>query len=377
MNKIKICHLTSVHPSNDNRIFFKECLTLSQNGYDVTLIAPHGKNEIVEGVQIVHIEKLPGRLKRMFITSFFYMLVLALKNSASIYHFHDPELMPLGLVLRLFGKTVIYDVHENLSASILSKPYLGKNAKKLVSKLIGGVESFCSYFFSGIVAARPDIAAIFNNKNIIVLRNFPVLDFLPPELDKNSFQKEKLAVIYVGGMTKIRGIFELVEAFSNLNQAELWLLGPIKEQQLKSDCENSLGWKNVRYFGSVTAKEVFNYIQKADIGIITFLPEPNHITTLATKPFEYMACGLPMIMSNFPYWKDTFSEVSVFVDPTKPAEIAIAINELCSNPELMKRLGQRGKELSLKEFNWEAENGRLLDLYQQILNPENQKKDSE
>lgn len=40
--------MTSVHALNDTRIFIKECKTLRDAGYDVTLIVQHDKNEIID-----------------------------------------------------------------------------------------------------------------------------------------------------------------------------------------------------------------------------------------------------------------------------------------------------------------------------------------
>jgi hypothetical protein len=112
----KICILTSVHQAFDVRIFHKQAKTLAQTGYDVTLIAQHNKNEIVDGVKIVALSASPNRLYRMIVTSL-CILRLALKQKGNIYHFHDPELIPVGILLKLLGKKVIY---ENLWLSFLN-----------------------------------------------------------------------------------------------------------------------------------------------------------------------------------------------------------------------------------------------------------------
>ena len=362
---MKIAHITSVHPQNDNRILYKECATLAENGYDITLIVSGGESQKIGKVKIVSYPRAKGgRLKRMFKTSFIDMIKVCREVDAELYHFHDPELMFVGLYLKVTGKKVIYDIHENNPASILSKPYIkSKLVKKLLSKLFDIFEKASIKFFDAIVTARPDISKRLKHKNMITLRNFPILPNLL-ENKKIDIVKSKPSIIYVGGMHNIRGTNELIDAFEKLDEYELWLLGPLMDVKLKKRVED--GCKNVRYFGVVEAYEVFSYIDCADIGIITFLEEPNHINTLATKPFEYMACGKPMIMSNFAYWQEIFKDSSLYVDPSNSADIANKIKFLMDNKELQKSMGIVNKRLSQDDYNWEKESQKLLDLYRNL-----------
>lgn len=364
---IKVCHVTTVHGSLDNRIFEKECQSLKKSGFDVYLIAAHGKNDERNGIHIIDIRRGNNRLFRMLFVSTFSVLNKAFKVNADIYHLHDPELIFAGLILRFFRKKVIYDAHENTAGSIRTKYYLHQSLRGFIANLVGIIENTCSSLFSGIVAARPDIISHFKNPNQCLVRNFPILSWLPSKDNLVKPNKPKKSVVYVGSMTRIRGIVQLVEAFDKIDDAELWLLGPFQENGLKEQCESSPGWRNVRYLGAVTAREVFGWIKQADIGIVTFLPAPNHYTTLATKPFEYMACGLPLIMSDFPYWRETFKDLSFYVDPTNPKDIQQAIKTLLADERQRKIMGEEGQKKILQEFNWENEGQRLTRFYHQIL----------
>ena len=361
---MKVAHITSVHPQNDNRIFYKEVTTLSQNGYNLSLIVAGAESKEINSINIIGYPKSQGRLKRMFKTSLMDMIRVCKKVDADIYHFHDPELIFTGLYLKIVGKKVIYDIHENNPASILSKPYIkSKFLRKVIAKNFDVVERVAVNFFDAIVTARPDISKRFNHDKLITLRNFPILpDF--ERLKEIDIKKTKPSVIFVGGMTEIRGINQLIDAFEDLDAFELWLLGPITEKKLKDRILS--GCKNVKYFGIVEAYDVFSYINKADIGIITFLPVPNHLTTLATKPFEYMACGKAMIMSDFDYWKETFGKSSLYVDPSNPKEIAEAIKRLLNDKKLLKDMGELNKKLSLEEYNWQKESQKLINLYKKL-----------
>jgi glycosyltransferase involved in cell wall biosynthesis len=271
-------------------------------------------------------------------------------------------------MLRLIGKKVIYDVHENNPAALLSRPYLKRKFTRIIlSKTIKLIEKLSSRYFSAIITARPDISLLFAKHKPFTLRNFPIL----PDYDKIKdieIEKKKPSVIYVGGMTEIRGTLELIKAFEQIDEAELWLLGGFGSKEFEQRCRKLEGWKKVKYLGLVEADQIFSYIKKADIGIVTFLPKPNHITTLATKPFEYMACGLPMIMSDFEYWKDFFKDSTLYVNPADENEIAKKIKELLGDKELMHKMGEKNLELIKNEYNWEKESQVLIDAYDFVIN---------
>lgn len=113
-DKVKVCILTSVHSPFDVRIFHKEAKTLVKAGYKVVLIAQHSKEETVDGIRIVPLPTPKNRFERM--TKVVWKLFrLALKEKAPIYHFHDPELIPVGLFLKILGKQVIWNRQTSLA----------------------------------------------------------------------------------------------------------------------------------------------------------------------------------------------------------------------------------------------------------------------
>ena len=364
----KVIHLTSVHPVFDVRIFHKEVKTLVKAGYDVTLIAQHNKEEVVDGIRIVSLPKPRNRFERM--TKVVWRLFrLALKEKADVYHFHDPELIPVGLVLRLFGKKVIYDVHEDVPQQILTKDWIGNPiVRKIISLFFKEFENLSCVFFNGIVAATPDIAKKFPSQKIITLRNFPILELIDKTKPIN-INKEKPIIIYAGGLTKIRGIKEIIQAMEFVgNRAELWLLGKWESEEFKKECESLKGWRYTKYLGVKPLEEVYTYMKKANIGISILYPVKNYVTSLPVKAFEYMACSLPMVMSNFPYWKEIFGKCSLFANPYDPKEIAERILYLLNNPNKAKELGNNGRRLVEEKYSWEAEQKRLLDIYERVVN---------
>ena len=364
----KVCHLSSVHTVFDIRIFTKECTTLADAGFDVIYVVPHDKDEIKNKIKIIHIEKVKGsRYKRMTgIVWKVYKAALSVK--ADIYHFHDPELIPIGLLLKIKGKKVIYDVHEDLPRDILDKEWIGNIfLKMLFSWAASFMEWMGNIFFDGIITVTPTIAKRFSTSKTIIIRNLPVVTDID-SIHPKSIEKNNFSVVYTGGLTRIRGIKQLIDAMQYTEKTELWLLGEWETELYRSECETSNGWAKTKYFGNLTQNEAFAYTKSADAGVVNFLPVPNHITSMPNKAFEYMASSLPIIMSDFEYWKNIFATCALFANPSDSKDIAEKINLLRNNSILKERLGKEGRKIIDNDYSWESEKIKLIQYYEKILN---------
>ena len=198
-----ICHITSVHSANDTRIFHKECKTLVNAGYAVTLVVQHETDEVINGVQIKGIKAPKSRKERMLKTAK-QVYIRALECNADIYHFHDPELIGVGLKLKRKGKKVIYDVHEDVPRQILSKHWIPAPLRKIVSWVEVKTENYTSKRFDYIITATPYIRDRFLkiNKHTVDVNNYTLLSELHiPEL---NWDYKELVVCYVGGIGQIR-----------------------------------------------------------------------------------------------------------------------------------------------------------------------------
>ncbi|MGB9790948.1 MAG: glycosyltransferase family 4 protein [Thermacetogeniaceae bacterium] len=368
----KIVILTTVHQPFDTRIFYKQAKSLIEAGYhEVTLIAQYNRNEIIEGVKIISLSKPRNRIARMLqITC--QAFCLACKENAALYHFHDPELISVGMLLKLKGKRVIYDVHEDLPKQILSKEWIPKPLRRLVAGAARVAEAVASRAFDGIVAATPAIARRFPSNKTVVVQNFPILnELITPE--SIPYQQRPAKIVYVGGITAIRGIREMVQAMSllpeSLSDTRLVLAGEFSPPTLESEVRCLPGWDHVEFLGWQDRASVARLLWEARIGLVILHPRPNYLEAWPVKLFEYMSAGLPVIASDFPLWREIVDGIGcgLLVNPLDPKAIAEAIQYLLTHPDEAEEMGRRGRQAVQERYNWDIEKEKLLSLYRRLV----------
>lgn len=365
-----ICHLTSVHPRSDTRIWIKEVGSIAK-AYPkaVALLVLDGEGDwhaADKSVSILDCGSRPrSRILRALVGNF-KLGIRFLRVSGKVAHFHDPELIPLGLFLKILGKPVVYDVHEEVGKQILGKEWIPPLIRRAISHFFSIFEFLSSMTFSQIVCATPAIAASFNRHKVSVVQNFPLLDeFLqPPTAMKKTLSNQFL---YVGGLTEIRGVFEMIRSIDlmPLNCGKLAIAGSFQPRTIQTELERLEGWRNVIYAGQVNREKLADLMRDSVAGLVLFLPSPNHTRSQPNKLFEYMAASLPIIASDFPLWRAIISEAKCgfLVDPQNPQAIADAMTWILEHPSEALEMGRNGRIAVESMYNWETEAKKLLKFY--------------
>jgi glycosyltransferase involved in cell wall biosynthesis len=369
---VKVCHISSAHGTFDTRILLKECCSLSANGYDVTLVIPGVKDEDFNGVKIRTVKKRSGRISRMTLTVF-SVFRMALKVRARIYHFHDPELFFAGVLFKLMGKKVIFDVHENISAQIKTKEWLP--FRRIVAVLFKAIDYFSAKLFYLILAEESylEVYAKYKPKYEMVL-NLPNLSFLD-QCIVNDRSKLKNEIFYVGGVTFDRGIDSVVKALIILNQKDFEFtfhcVGPIEPnvlEQVERIADYEKIANQIVFYNSMKLDDAFEISKTCKVGLSILKPIENYKKSYSTKIFEYMAVQLPVITSNFDLYKNVVERFGCgfCVDPLNPIEIAEAIEKIFNDPNSSSLMGEKGRKAILSQFNWKIEEQKLLAFYKTI-----------
>ena len=374
MNKI-VCHITSAHPASDIRIFHKECLTIAEDGFTVHLVA---KGSLPENeTRVIHHE-LPtqpnrSRLSRMLFKTW-QAYKMAQSTQADLFHFHDPELLPYGLLLKWQGHAVIYDAHEDLPRDVLIKSWIPKILRQPVSWLIERFEHFVARRIDGVVAATPYIGDRFRRigAKVIVVKNYPRLGELVIENHYELLANQVPAVCYIGLISPERGIVELIQATEKLD-VKLIMAGSFNNEQTEHLVRSLPGWSKVDYRGTLARDGVAQVCAESTIGICTLYSNLSHDESLPIKLFEYMSAGLPVLASNIPLWVDIIekSHCGLCVDPKNVEQIQLALQWMLDHPSEIQQMGQNGKRAAEEHYNWNTESRSLLNFYRELVAVDN------
>ncbi len=371
---MRIVHMTSVHPWDDNRIFNKMCRTLARQGIEVHLVAAMDDDydgKIIDGVML-HAVRKPANRRERFLKTTPAVLAKARLINGELYHFHDPEILPYITGFRSqIHKPVIYDVHEDYPAAILSKGWLPPLSRPFVSRVAGILEKKFVMKVDGVVAAWPKILDTFkHHPNKVLINNYPYIDELQHSDIVAQHDRQRGSFVYVGVLSSIRGVLEMIKAVAlGGGKFKLILGGNWTSEDYKIKCQAEPGWSYCEYRGYLGRDAMRDLYATVQAGVIAFLPEPNHQYSVPNKIFEYMSASLPVIASELPMQKSIVEDATcgVVADARDPCAIYRQMSWLYDNPVDAAAMGQRGKKAVEQKYNWDSESKKLLVLYKKIL----------
>lgn len=366
----RIRHLTSVHRVDDTRILRRMCASLQQAGHDVALVAGQPPTEPLHGVRIVGVGGPRNRFDRATRVAW-RVLRAARRERADICHLHDPELLWVGVLLKLAGHRVIYDVHEDVPLHIMNKTWIPRPVRLPVSLAAKVAERVCARVFDAVVAATPAIAARFPPGRTVVVQNFPHVA-VAERPEPGPVEARRYAFAYTGGLTLAQGVREMVSVAAGMSGDRKAVLAgwwDAEERDVERELRDSPAWRErVDYLGGVSHDVAIEAIRDSVCGMVIDHPISNYLDSYSTKMFEYMACGVPVVASDFPLWSRLVGEADcgVVVDPLDAAAAAAAVEKLLGDPEEARRLGANGRRAIRTRFNWEAEFAKLEALYRDL-----------
>ena len=393
MSAVKVAHLSSHHERQDNRIFFRQCRTLASAGYDVHLVIRNPADEVVDGVKVVAVRKPRNRLERVSLTVF-EVFRRGLGTGAKIFHLHAPELIPAGIALRLLGKKVIYDVHEDFAQAAGVREWIPGPFRSLIAGAYSLTAGLANRAFEVVIAER------------YYERSFPgatpVLNYPPLErsdrlrsVDRRANRPDRIRLLYAGTASESRGALvhaalaqrlpgslvhfsgripkelapRMIEAAGNVHVGLMAKDGSIewaKRSTLPEGEASTVILQGVDYF--VAQEMVEAFLEPWTAGLAVFPYNEHYYEKELTKFFEYMAAGLPIVLSDFPVWRAIVDKdrCGICVPAGDIEAAAKQIQWLHDNPEEALAMGGRGRQAVVTDYSWHSQQANLLGLYAKL-----------
>ena len=369
----RICVVTTVHPPTDTRIYHKEIAALREGGHAVSMIARGDCDARPAGVSFHPIEVPKRRAIRVLVAPW-RALREALRHRADIYHLHDPELLGVGVLLRVLTRArVVYDVHENVVAQIRTKHWIPAMLRRPIGLVYALAERVCLRFVHAVLLAEDSYAPLYRwHRNVRVLHNYPLSGTRQPQARRT----DRPRLIYVGGMTRPRGAMTMLRAAALLRDRGVdvsWTLigqaSPALASEMKAYLSEHGLDRTVDLVGGLPFPEAQAAVAEADIGLSVLDALPNYVESMPTKLLEYLAAGLPVIASDFPLWRSLLEEFEsgLTVPPADPEALADAVASMIADPERFQAMSENGRaRLVASRMTWESEARVLNDLYERM-----------
>ncbi len=352
----------SGHKPFDTRIFHKEATWLSQAGHQVTIIIPTMKDELANGVRIISVPVHLKGWKKLILCPWYVFKQALRQDKDSVFHLHDSELLVIGIWLKLLGRKVVYDAHEDTPLQIDYQHWLPWGVKTIYKWIYIVIEKISGWIFDGVIVAEPVIARYFPKRKTVLIRNFPIVkqfdEKFIPYYERNN------TLVYVGLLSKARGILAMASAASLAKQRcnfEFQLGGSFSPSELEKDVLKY----PIQFLGWLSFDKMIDCMMHARAGIIIPQPIERYKTNYPVKLFEYMAAGLPVIASKFGELAGFVKEAGcgILVDPENETEVAQGIQFIFTDREEAKKMGERGRALVASKYSWETESELLIKFY--------------
>jgi len=371
----RICVVTSIHADFDSRIY-KHCLSVRRLGHEVALISPWPPRHD-DGICYLSFPRrrgLGGRARQAA-----DIARLALRAGADLFHFHDVDILPLFVLLRLVTRRpVVYDIHENYSEEMLVRYWVPSYLRIPLYHAVRLAQAFGCSVFRNLVVVVNSIEREYGRPwlRCVQVRNYASVALADQAAD--DYERRENAVLFTGSQYVENGALLFLDIaqrvlarrrdirFYSINR--FGMRKDSHEKAMRLMASERLRGK-VQVLPRIHGDRIMEYINRATIGISPNLNVPKQVKAIPTKLFEYMAGGLPIVASDLPYNREFVRETGagLLADPSDPERFADHICWLADHRREAQQMGRRGRQAYLDRLNWEKQDQVLGGFYEAIL----------
>jgi glycosyltransferase involved in cell wall biosynthesis len=372
LERRRILHVSSAHRASDGRIAQKQAKTLAAAGYAVTVLALERAAGVALPAGPIFVEYAPpaSRIRR-FLLRLPWLLAYCIRHRFDAYHLHDPDLILVGIALKLLGRRVIYDVHESYPMVVLDRAWIPRMLRPMLSRAWQTLESAFVRWADLTVTAHDPVREQFRGGNVVTVQNFPIPGDWASMTGAQPMAERPHRVLYHGDITAQRGLFTMLQAIAAVDAvpSPVLRLGGSLSLPLQEAIKHAPGFRRTEYLGWLNKDQLAAELSEARAGLILLHPTHNYNVIRPNKLYEYMAAGLPVIASDFNHWREVVAEerCGLLVDPLNSTAIARAIEYIFSHADEAAAMGERGRRAVAERYSWASEGETLLGAYGRLF----------
>jgi len=350
----------------------KEAWSLANDGYDVSVLGLRSTwrpRNLDINYRLLTFPLVSRRFR--LIRNVHLALLIALINMliifrrADFYHAHNTMfLFGMWISARLHRGILIYDSHE-------VQWELDRVSEELERKLIRKAAAIIN-----VSQGRAEAQSERHNyppERITVVANYPPLP--KNSIESTQMVPDKIRFIYSGGFNLTDNRLDnFVEALVDFPQMEFSLMSfgygdsfeRLSEKIRVLKLEASVG-----FLPLVNPDQVLGVIAKYDFAV-NLLTNPNDWVSYKypaiNKIYEYLAAGLPILCSTLPAFEQELvaTGVGVAVDASNVSSIKNGLRHILDNRDSIPAMKAKARQLAEEKYNWQSQERKLLNLYQQL-----------
>jgi glycosyltransferase involved in cell wall biosynthesis len=296
--------------------------------------------------------------------------------NVQVVHFHDIDLLPWLAAISLV-KPVVYDVHENYAEEILGKDWIPAALRAPLSFMVRWGQFILASLIRNIVLVAPSQEKDFSHKRFhkIYLYNYASLGLLGDV--KDDYLERQDCVIFIGSQHINNGsllLLDVVDAALKRVPKVRFIAtdrfaNPVFRKQVLDEIDRRGLTGKISLVPNVKPHQLMAVLNRATIGISPNLRVPQQIKGIHTKLFEYMAAGLPMVVSDLPHQVEVVesSGTGILAQPEDAESFAAAIEALVVRRDDAMQMGRRGQQTFLRSYCYESQADHLLSFYRNVL----------
>ncbi len=389
---VRVCVVRQHHVPQDTRVL-RELTALSDAGYDVDLLCVRKPGEPPrEQLGRVRVRRLaaippPGSGRARYVLRYLLFFVRA-AVLVSVWHLRrryrivQVNSLPDALVFAaavpwLTGAKVLLDLQECMPEFFATK--FGTRMTHPAVRLLVWLEQASIRFASAVVTPTAQLRALFVSRGADLAKISVVMD----GADENVFRRqpgarpdpEHFTLISHGTIEERYGLDTAVEAVAQVRddipglRLRIYGEGSDKPRLLRLAAE--LGVADRVWFsdGFVPFPELIDALSTADAGVVAMKRDAFRDVTLPGKLFDFVAMGLPSVVSRTRSVEETFDEECFeYFESGNAADLAKAVRRLYEDPSRLARLAEHASRL-FEPYRWPQQREAYLAVVQHLLRP--------